>query len=57
MKRFLYEKAFFHVDLGSNYDAPLFTRMCVASPRWCIEKALKNLNEAFLDETVKDRRM
>ena len=45
---FLYEKAFFHVDLGSNYDAPLFTRMCVASPRWCIEKALGTLEAALV---------
>lgn len=47
MAGFLYEKAFFHVDMGSNYDAPLFTRMCTASPRWCIERALGTLKAAL----------
>lgn len=48
LKEFLLKKAFFHLDMGSSYDAPLFTRMCVASPHWCVEKALGTLREALV---------
>jgi cystathionine beta-lyase len=44
---FLFHRAFFHLDPGSNYGAERFTRMCVASPRWCIEKALGTLEKAL----------
>ncbi len=47
LRAFLWGKARFHVDMGSNYGAPCFTRMCIASPRWCIEKALNTLKEAL----------
>lgn len=47
LKEFLYKKAYFHVDAGSDYGAECFTRMCVASPRWCIEKALGTLKQAL----------
>lgn len=49
LKEFLYKKAYFHVDMGSSYDAECFVRMCVASPRWCIEKALECLKTALMD--------
>jgi cystathionine beta-lyase len=48
LKDFLYNKAFFHIDMGSEYDSDRFARMCVASPRWCIEKALGTLKEALI---------
>jgi cystathionine beta-lyase len=47
LKVFLWKKALFHVDMGSNYGAPCFTRMCIASPRWCIEKGLNSLKKAW----------
>jgi bifunctional pyridoxal-dependent enzyme with beta-cystathionase and maltose regulon repressor activities len=33
--------------MGSEYDCDRFARMCVASPRWCIEKALETLKQAL----------
>ena len=47
MLQFLYEKAFFHVDGGSGYGVPGFIRMCVASPAWCVKKALRDLETAW----------
>ncbi len=47
MLRFLYEKAFFHVDGGGSYGAPGFVRMCVASPVRCVKKALADLETAW----------
>ena len=46
LKEFLYKKAYFHLDLGGSYGQEGFARMCVASPRWCIKKALGTLAEA-----------
>lgn len=46
LMRFLIRNAHFCVGEGSEYDAPCFTRMCVASPWWCIEKALQELKTA-----------
>lgn len=46
MIEFLYHKAYFHLDPGSNYDCERFARMCVASPWHAIEKALKDLKKA-----------
>ncbi|MBR5108787.1 MAG: aminotransferase class I/II-fold pyridoxal phosphate-dependent enzyme [Clostridia bacterium] len=51
MLDFLYEKAFFHVDGGSAYGAPGFIRMCVASPARCVEKALKDLENAWKERS------
>lgn len=50
LEEFLYKKAFFHVDMGSNYGQALFTRMCVASPKEYIVKALESLKKAALAE-------
>ena len=47
MLDFLYNKAFFHVDGGSGYGAPGFIRICVASPVWCVKKALMDLETAW----------
>ncbi|MBQ9264113.1 MAG: aminotransferase class I/II-fold pyridoxal phosphate-dependent enzyme [Clostridia bacterium] len=47
MLDFLYHKAYFHVDGGSAYGMPGFIRMCVASPTWCVEKALNDLKQAW----------
>jgi cystathionine beta-lyase len=47
LKEFLYQEAYFHIDMGSEYDCDRFARMCVASPRWCIEKALETLKQAL----------
>ena len=47
MLDFLYSKAFFHVDGGGAYGAPGFIRMCVASPTWCVKKALTDLETAW----------
>ena len=47
MLDFLYHRAFFHVDGGSAYGCPGFVRMCVASPTRCVEKALKDLENAW----------
>jgi len=44
---FLYHKAYFHVDAGSNYDAPLFTRMSLACPHRCVLQALRTLELAL----------
>jgi cystathionine beta-lyase len=44
---FLYHKAYFHLDAGSNYDSSCFTRMCVASPKKEIERALISLERAI----------
>ncbi|MGN0299688.1 MAG: MalY/PatB family protein [Lachnospiraceae bacterium] len=44
---FLIQKAHFCVGEGSDYNRPGFTRMCVASPWYCIEKALEDLKAAF----------
>lgn len=43
---FLIRKAHFCMGEGSEYDAPCFTRMCVASPWRYIEKALRDLKTA-----------
>jgi cystathionine beta-lyase len=53
LEEFLYKKAFFHVGMGSEYGEERFVRMCVASPRWCIEKALGTLKKALEDFFVK----
>lgn len=47
LMEFLIKKAHFCLGEGSDYERPGFARMCVASPRWCIEKALKDLKRAF----------
>jgi bifunctional pyridoxal-dependent enzyme with beta-cystathionase and maltose regulon repressor activities len=49
---FLFHRAFFHLDAGSSYGAERFTRMCVASPRWCVEKALGTLEQALDEENL-----
>ncbi len=49
---FLFHRAYFHLDPGSNYGAARFTRMCVASPRWCVEKALGTLEKALDREGI-----
>ncbi len=49
---FLFHKAYFHLDAGSHYGAERFTRMCVASPRWSIEKALNTLERALDEEDL-----
>ena len=47
MVSFLYHKAYFHVDPGSNYGTERFVRMCVASPWYAIKKALDDLKKAM----------
>lgn len=49
---FLFHRAYFHLDAGSNYGAERFTRMCVASPRWCVERALGTLSKALDEEDL-----
>lgn len=46
---FLYHKAYFHVDAGSNYDGPLFTRVSLACPHRCVLRALRTLELALPD--------
>lgn len=46
LMEFLYREAFFCVGPGSEYGAEGFTRMCVASPRPCMEDALEKLKGA-----------
>lgn len=46
LEEFLVKKAHVCFGMGSDYGRPGFVRMCVASPWWCIEKALGDLREA-----------
>lgn len=52
MISFLYHKAYFHVDPGSNYGAERFVRMCVASPWYAIKKALDDLKKAMESHSI-----
>lgn len=48
---FLYYKAYFHVDVGSNYGGPCFTRMSLACPHRCVVAALGTLKAALTEKT------
>jgi cystathionine beta-lyase len=47
---FLYYKAFFHLDAGSNYGGPCFTRISLACPRRCVLDALSTLKKAITEK-------
>ncbi len=53
LETFLVKKAHVCFSMGSDYGRPGFVRMCVASPWWCIEKALDGLRQCVSEITEK----
>ncbi len=47
LNEFLVKKAHVCLGEGSDYDSPLFTRVCMATPRRCLIKTLESIGEAF----------
>ena len=47
LNEFLVKKAHVCLGEGSDYDSPLFTRVCMATPRKCLIKTLESIGEAF----------
>lgn len=47
LTEFLVKKAHVCLGEGSDYDSPLFTRVCMATPRRCLIKTLESIGEAF----------
>lgn len=47
LNEFLVKKAHVCLGEGSDYDSPLFTRVCMATPRKCLIKTLESVGEAF----------
>lgn len=48
LNEFLVKKAHVCLGEGSDYDSPLFTRICMATPRRCLVKTLESIRDAFL---------
>ena len=47
LNEFLVKKAHVCLGEGSDYDSPLFMRVCMATPRKCLIKTLESIGEAF----------